>query len=517
MLNRANNLQRLQTTESWDIVVIGGGATGLGIAVDAAQRGYRVVLLEKNDFAKGTSSKSTKLVHGGVRYLAQGNLTLVMEALRERGYLLKNAPHLTKVQHFVIPVYSWFHLCFYGLGLLIYDLLAGKWSLGRTKILSRGTTLDHLPGIRQEGIKGGILYSDGQFDDARLAISLAQTATNQGAVVLNYFPVTKFLKNKDKIVGVEALDTISKQVYQIRTAIVINATGVFVDRIRTLDDPDVPPMVMPSQGVHLVIPKHFFPGREALMIPKTKDGRVLFAVPWQGVVIIGTTDTPLDTISDDPIALEAEVDFILDQFNRYREKYISRAAVHAVFAGLRPLVRTTTPTSKASRDHTLIHADSGLLSIVGGKWTTYRKMAQDAVDQAAVYAGLPSVQCQTQQLRLHGYTLRYNADDPRENYGSDKAAIERLIAKNPALRTPLHPDYPHTEAEVIWAVRNEMALQVEDILARRCRLLVADARAALAAAPRVAALMAHELGYDKQWEQQQIAAFSQLASSWRIN
>ena len=517
MLNRANNLQRLQTTEGWDIVVIGGGATGLGIAVDAAQRGYRVVVLEKNDFAKGTSSKSTKLVHGGVRYLAQGNLNLVMEALRERGYLLKNAPHLTKVQHFVIPVYSWFHLYFYGLGLLIYDLLAGKWSLGRTKILSRWSTLRHLPGIRPKGLKGGILYSDGQFDDARLAISLAQTATAQGAVVLNYFPVTKLVKIKEKIVGVEALDAITQQVYPIRAAIVINATGVFVDRIRALDDPDAPPIVMPSQGVHLVIPKSFFPAREALMIPKTKDGRVLFAVPWQGVVVIGTTDTPLDAISDDPTALDSEVDFILDQFNRYREKPITRTAVHAVFAGLRPLVRTSGPTSKASRDHLLIRTDSGLLSVVGGKWTTYRKMAQDVVDQAAVYAGLPPVHCQTQQLRIHGYTTRHSYDDAMQNYGSDVAGIERLIAKNPALRNRLHPDYPHTEAEVIWAVRNEMALQVEDILARRCRLLVTNARAAIAAAPRVAALMAQELGYDKQWEYQQVATFAQLASSWQID
>ena len=502
MLDRKKVLEKLKDTKPWDMVVIGGGATGLGIAVDAAHRGYRVVLLEKGDFAKGTSSKSTKLVHGGVRYLAQGNFKLVVEALRERGFLLKNAPHLTKVQYFVIPVYSRFYQWFYGLGLLLYDLLAGKLSLGKTKILGKQATLDRLPGIRQKGLKGGILYADGQFDDARMAITLALTAAAQGALVINYFPVTKLLKNDGKIVGVEGRDELTGDHYAVSTRVVINATGVFADRVLSMDQPNTTPLVMPSQGVHLVVHESVFPARDALMIPKTKDGRVLFAVPWQDAVVIGTTDTRLDQITDEPVALEKEIQFILDQFNRYREKPIGRSDIQSVFAGLRPLVYTAglANTAKASRDHTILQSDSGLLSIVGGKWTTYRKMAQDIVDLAAQKFGLPAVKCRTKHLKLHGT--------------SKNSLFEQLITENPHLAKRIHPDYPYTEAEVVWAVRYEMALHIEDILARRSRLLVINARAAIAAAPRVAALMARELGNDQQWEQQQIEAFHQLAKTW---
>ena len=502
MLDRRRALNKIKETPDWDMIVIGGGATGLGIAVDAAQRGYRVVLLEKGDFAKGTSSKSTKLVHGGVRYLAQGNLKLVVEALRERGLLLNNAPHLTKIQFFVIPVYSWFQLWFYGLGLSLYDLLAGKLSLKKTKILSRSATLDCLPGLRQQGLKGGIRYADGQFDDARLAVSLALTAADFGGVVVNYFSVTQLLKHHGKIVGVQARDELDGTLYHLRAQVVINATGVFADRILAMDQPNAAPVVMPSQGVHLVVPQSCFPAREALMIPKTKDGRVLFAVPWQNVVVMGTTDTYLDHIDEEPAALEQEIHFILDQFNRYRENPIDRSAIQSVFAGLRPLVFTagTANTAKASRDHTILQSDSGLLSVIGGKWTTYRKMAQDVVDMAAQKFGLPAVKCQTKHLKLH---------DTSKN-----SLLEQLITANPHLTQRIHPDYPYTEAEVVWAVRHEMALQIEDILARRSRLLVINAHAAITVAPRVAALMAKELGNDQQWEQQQVEAFRQLAKTW---
>lgn len=516
MLNRKQSLKQLNEQTQWDVTVIGGGATGLGIAVDAARRGYKVLLLEKNDFAKGTSGKSTKLVHGGVRYLAQGNIKLVMEALRERGFLLANAPHLTHTQYFVIPVYSIFYLLFYGIGLALYALLSGKKSLGKTKILSKKSTLDRLPGIRRKGLKGGILYADGQFDDARLAVTLALTAADHGAIILNYFRVSQLLKTEGRINGLEALDEISGQNYRIRASVVINATGVFADSILQMDNPGAVPIVMPSQGVHLVVNKSIFPAREALMIPKTKDGRVLFAVPWHDAVVIGTTDTPRDRIDEEPKALEEEINFILDQFNRYREKPIDRSDVSSVFAGLRPLVKVggTQNTAALSRDHTILVSESGLLSIIGGKWTTYRKMAKDAVDRSIVLGGLPAVKCMTGKLRLHGYDPQITYGDPLSVYGTDAKKILQLMTDNPDLQESIHPDYPYTKAEVMWSVRNEMALQAEDILARRSRLLYLDARAALQAAPGVVSLMAKELGRDEGWQQNQLRLFQQLAADW---
>lgn len=516
MLNRKQSLEQLKEQTQWDVAVIGGGATGLGIAVDAARRGYKVVLLEKNDFAKGTSGKSTKLVHGGVRYLAQGNIKLVMEALRERGFLLANAPHLTRTQYFVIPVYSIFYLLFYGIGLALYDLLSGKKSLGKTEILSKKATLDRLPGIRRKGLKGGILYADGQFDDARLAITLALTAADHGATILNYFRVSQLLKTEGHITGIEAIDEISGQTYRIQASVVINATGVFADSILRMDDPGAAPIVMPSQGVHLVVNKSIFPAREALMIPKTKDGRVLFAVPWHNAVVIGTTDTPRERIEEEPKALDEEINFILDQFNRYREKPIDRSKVSAVFAGLRPLVkvRGTKNTAALSRDHTILISKSGLLSIIGGKWTTYRKMAKDAVDRSILMGELPPVKCRTGKLRLHGYDPDIDYDDNLSVYGSDAAKILELMANNPELQERVHPDYPYTKGEVVWSIRHEMALQAEDILARRSRLLYLDARAALQAAPEVVSLMAKELGRSEDWQQEQLTRFQQLAAHW---
>jgi glycerol-3-phosphate dehydrogenase len=515
-LNRQEALDKIRQQINWDIVVIGGGATGLGIAVDAAKRGYKILLLEKNDFAKGTSSRSTKLVHGGVRYLAQGNIKLVIEALRERGFLLKNAPHLTRVQEFVIPTYSYWQKWYYGIGLGIYDLLSNRLSLGRPAILSKKSIIKLMPSILKKRLRGGISYKDGQFDDSRLAISLALTANDYGATLINYCGVVGLIKKENKVMGVVAVDDITEEKFEISAKSVINATGVFVDQVLAMDDPLSPHMLMPSQGVHLVVDKKFFSGSSALMIPKTSDGRVLFALPWHDQVVIGTTDTPLNLISEEPIALDEEIEFIIRNFNQYSELKISRDDIQSVFAGLRPLVKTSNAgsTALASRDHTIIVSKSNLITITGGKWTTYRKMAKDAVGNAAFVAKLPIVKCSTRQLRLHGYSEQIHYGDKLSVYGTDASKIRELIKENSTLGERVHPDFPYLKAEVVWAVRNEMAITIEDFLARRTRMLFLNAKAAIASASIVAEIMAAEMHRDEKWQQEQVADFSEMAQEY---
>lgn len=491
-MNRDAMLQQLQQTQEWDIVIIGGGATGLGAAVDAATRGYKTLLLEAYDFGKGTSSRSTKLVHGGVRYLAQGNIKLVMEALRERGYLLKNAPHLTSAAPFIVPAYKWFDKIFYGVGLKMYDLLAGKLSLGKTKLLSKKQTLEKLPGISSKKLKGGILYYDGQFDDARLTIDLASTAAKHGATILNYCEVTALSKENGKINTVSFEDVLNNKEYTVKTKIVINATGVFTDDIMQMDEPENDMLVFPSQGIHLVVDKKFFPGSNALMIPKTDDGRVLFAVPWHDKVVLGTTDTPIDTISFEPIPLEEEIAFVMLHANRYLAENIDRKDILSAFAGLRPLVRQKGAKSTAllSRDHTIIVSKSNLVTITGGKWTTYRRMAEDAVNNAAFAAKLPKKQCVTKDLSIGNAT----------NKGVDF----------------LQRGYTLSDDDIVRFTKEEMAMTVEDIIARRTRLLLLDAKAAIDIAPKVATVMAKTLGKDEQWIKEQLEDFLQVAHNYTI-
>ncbi|MGZ3928465.1 MAG: glycerol-3-phosphate dehydrogenase/oxidase, partial [Mucilaginibacter sp.] len=442
----------------WDIIVVGGGATGLGTALDAAARGYKTLLLEQADFAKGTSSRSTKLVHGGVRYLAQGNIGLVREALFERGLLLKNAPHLVKNVAFIIPNYDWFDRIFYSVGLGIYDLLAGRLSFGRTKHISKKEILERLPGIDPKGLYGGIVYHDGQFDDSRLAINLAQTCLEQGATVLNYFRVTGLVKNdQGKITGVTATDAETGVFYQLKSKLVINATGVFVDDLLQMDNPGRKPLVRPSQGVHLVIDRSFMPTHDALMIPKTDDGRVLFFVPWHDHLVVGTTDTPLNNHSLEPIALDAEIDFILKTAAKYLTKAPTRKDVLSVFAGLRPLAAPQDDFSKTkeiSRSHKLIVSGSGLVTITGGKWTTYRKMAADTVDQAIQTGKLNPKACTTQNLPIHGNQQCADWDDHLYVYGSDREKVLALTNENAGWANKLRPKYDYLQAEVIWAVRH---------------------------------------------------------------
>lgn len=499
-----------------DFVVIGGGATGLGVAVDAATRGYDVVLLEQADFAKGTSSRSTKLVHGGVRYLQQGDVALVLEALRERGLLRRNAPHLVRDLSFLIPCYRWWEAPFYTIGLIIYDLMAGRLSLGRSFCAGKGRTQSWMPALRQAGLKAGVVYHDGQFDDARLALNLARTAVDAGACVLNYMRVTGLLKEADKVAGVVGRDEESGREYQVRSRHVINATGVFADRILRMDEPDKPLMVRPSQGVHLVLDASFLRSDHALMIPKTSDGRVLFAVPWHGKVVVGTTDTLMDHPELEPVALEKEIRFILDTAAKYLSKAPGREDVLSVFAGLRPLAAPSTEkkTKEISRSHKLIRDKSGLITIIGGKWTTYRKMAEDTVDLALREATLTYRPCVTATYRIHGAMEKGDQGDPLSVYGTDAMSIRQLVASSAEMSERLHPDYPFTRGEVVWLIRNEMVLTLEDLLARRLRILFLDARAAMAMAEKVATILAAERGKDQAWADDQVKRFGRVAANY---
>ena len=504
----------------WDLIIIGGGATGLGVAVDAASRGFKTLLLEQSDFAKGTSSRSTKLVHGGVRYLAQGNIGLVIEALRERGILLRNAPHLVRNESFIIPNYTWVNAVFYSVGLSVYDLLAGKRSFGRSRLISKGEVLYRIPNISQIGLKAGVLYHDGQFDDARLAVSLALTAIEQGATLLNYCRVTALHKENNKIHGVTAIDQETGIAYHLKAKTVINATGVFVDDILLMDAPEASPMVRPSQGVHLVFDKSFLGPHDALMIPKTKDGRVLFAIPWHDRTLIGTTDTPLNAHQMEPRALEEEIQFILDTSAVYLTKIPTRKDVLSVFAGLRPLAAPqgeSQKTKEISRSHKLMLSPSGLVTITGGKWTTYRKMAEDTVDLAIQSAGLEKRFCKTKTLYLHGYHESVDWSDPFFVYGSDALSVKALTKENTAWKELLDPRLPYIAAEIIWATRFEMARTIEDVLARRTRALFLDARAAMSMAPAVAHLMATELKKDETWEKEQVVSFNSVAKNYLLS
>ncbi|MEH3115282.1 glycerol-3-phosphate dehydrogenase/oxidase [Pedobacter terrae] len=501
----------------WDIIIIGGGATGLGTALDAASRGYKTLLVEQADFSKGTSSRSTKLVHGGVRYLAQGDIGLVKHALKERGLLQQNAKHLVSREKFLIPCYDWFSVVKYLTGLTVYDWLAGKYSFGKSKFFSKKATLTLMPGIKAKGLKGSIRYYDGKFDDARLAINIAQTAIEKGASLLNYTKVTGLLKSGDTVTGIETEDMITGSSAKYNGKIVVNATGVFVDDILHMNNPDTKKMVRPSQGIHIVLEKSFLNSESALMIPKTSDGRVLFAVPWHEHLLVGTTDTPLHEHSLEPRALKEEVDFIMDTAATYFRQKPTEKDILSVFSGLRPLAAPTNgdanSTKEISRDHRLLVSAKGLITITGGKWTTYRLMAEETVNLAITHAGLKAKKCVTQNLSIHGNT-NHSDSSHLAIYGSDRIKIEALIKQNPDLEKPLHPAFPFMEAEVVWSARNEMAETVEDILSRRLRILFIDAQAAKDMAPRVAALLCEELSTDEKWEADQIETFNKLADGY---
>ncbi|MCC7261628.1 MAG: glycerol-3-phosphate dehydrogenase/oxidase [Candidatus Latescibacteria bacterium] len=519
-MERAKMVAQL-AERTWDLIVVGGGASGLGVAVDAQARGYRTLLVEQGDFAQGTSSRSTKLVHGGVRYLKQGNVSLVVEALRERGLIFRNAPHLVRDLAFVVPRYRWWEGPFYGVGLKLYDRLAGELQLAPSRLLDPRQTLEQIPNVETHHLLGGVVYHDAQFDDARMALALAQTAAGLGAVVLNYLRVEGLLKGGEMVEGVRVVDGESGHIHEVKGRVVVNATGVFSDGLRRLDEPAGRPLLAPSQGVHLVLDRAFLPGEAAIMVPQTDDGRVLFAIPWQGRVLVGTTDTPVAGPELEPRPLPEEVDFILRNAARYLRRDPTRADILSCFAGQRPLVqgkRAGRATKAVAREHTVLVSPSGLVSILGGKWTTYRRMAQDTVDAAALVAGLPARPCITEELRLHGWAARREGDtgweDPLHAYGAERPEVEAVLAAHPAWARLLHPRLPYRMGQVVWAARAEMARTLEDVLARRTRSLLLDARASVEAAPAVAGLLAAELGRDEAWARGQVEHYTRLAAGY---
>jgi len=513
-MNRAANLKTLGAAGTrLDMVIIGGGATGLGAAVDAAARGYAVALVDGSDFGKGTSSRSTKLVHGGVRYLQQGNISLVREALRERGRLARNAPHLVHDRAFVIPNYKWWEGPFYGIGMKVYDQLAGELGLASSMMLDREETIARIPTIETEHLTGGVVYHDGQFDDARLAVSLARTAASAGAILVNYCPCIGLVKRGGRVEGVRLRDAENGGEFEVRCRVVINATGVFVDGIRAMDEPGVRPIVAVSQGIHLVLPRRFLPGDAAIMVPRTDDGRVLFAVPWLDRVVVGTTDTPRAAPLLEPRALKEEKRFVMTHARRYLITDPTPEDVCSVFAGMRPLVAVegAEGTASLSREHTILVSEAGLVTITGGKWTTYRQMAEDVVNQVESHLGLAHTPCSTEDMRVHGWSEKENPAPNLQPYGSDADAVTDIFAEDATFAERVHPAFPFQRGEIIWHVRHEMARTVEDVLARRTRGLVLDARAAIEAAPAVAAIMADALGRDAVWQAAQVETFTALA------
>ena len=519
-MNRELMLNKLEAVnQPFDFVIIGGGASGIGIVLEAVSRGYSAVLFEKSDFVKSTSSKSTKLVHGGVRYLAQGDVALVREACVERGLLLRNAPHLVRSQPFVIPAFGWFDEFLYTIGLTLYDLMAGRYSLRRSKRISKKQVLSYLPTLKENKLTAGILYYDGQFDDARLAINVLQTATGLGAVVVNHMPVEALIKDGDgKLQGVKVKDLFSEKSFNVKGRFVINATGVFADDILRMDRPGMQPTMRPSQGIHIVLDKSFLPGDHAIMIPDTDDGRVLFAVPWHGRVVVGTTDTPIDQSSLEPVAKEEEIEFLLSTYGRYLKEAPERSDVLSIFAGLRPLAATKNnngkKTKEISRNHKIIVSSSGLMTMIGGKWTTFRRMAEDIISRAEKVNRLKRTRSVTRKMKVRGYKESVDMNDPYYVYGTDRDAMLDLVKGNPALGEFLSESLQIIKAQVVWAVREEMAMTVEDVLSRRTRCQLLDARESIRIAPMVAILMAKEMGKDQQWIRDQVSAYEVVTRNY---
>ncbi len=503
----------------WDVVVVGGGAAGLGCALDAVSRGLKTILIEKGDIAQSTSSKSTKLIHGGVRYLAQGNIRLVKEALKERGILLKNASHIVHKKKFIIPVYSYSSLIWYGIGLKIYDLLSGKWSLGKSQMFTRAQAIPLLDGINKNGLRGAVTYWDGQFDDTRLAVSLMRTIADHGGEVITYCACDEFIFDaQGQISGIKCKDQISGNSFSIQAKVVINATGVFTDQLQQKADSSLSATVKASKGVHIVTDKKILADDNAMLIPHTSDGRVLFAVPWHNKLIIGTTDTPEKEITENPKADQQDIDYILKQWNQYSEIPLKKEHIQSVFAGLRPLAakgKEGKKTKEISRGHEVIVSSKGLISIIGGKWTTYRKMGEDVLDLIIGSGLLKGDASHTKTLEIHGHTASLNHSF--SIYGTDADEIIKMVALHPELGKKIHPALPYTLAEVIWCIRNEMVMTLEDVLSRRLRCLLLDTQATVSCAKQVAEIMAHELGKDEAWIEHQLKDFYKTAEDYQVN
>ena len=515
-MNRKDSIIKLNKVLQWDVVIIGGGASGLGIALDASKRGYKTLLLEKHDFAKGTSSRSTKLIHGGVRYLQNGDITLVIESLKERGILKRNAPHLVQDLSFVIPTYDWWASPFYGIGMKIYDMMAGKLGLGKSEIISKEETEKLIPNISKKGLRGGVIYHDGQFDDSRMAITLALSADSKKTTLLNYCNVEGLIKKDGEIIGLNFTDLINSKKYQIKSKVVINATGVFAEEIIRMDQPKIEKMIQPSQGVHIVLERRFLKSKHAILIPQTSDGRVLFAVPWKNYVVVGTTDTHVKKASEEPKALNEEIDFILKNAGKYMSVKPKRDEIKSVFAGLRPLAATSNKqsTKEVSRSHKIDISPSGLISVLGGKWTTYRKIAEDALNTAISINKLKKKKCKTERTKLFGFKRNVSWSDPMHVYGSMKKKVESLGGIND--NKSLSKKFYISNNIIEWSIIHEMALTVEDILARRTRCVFLDSKESKRISPVVAQKMADVLGEDDKWIDAELKKFNKLIKNYIV-
>ncbi|MBL29867.1 MAG: FAD-dependent oxidoreductase [Flavobacteriaceae bacterium] len=517
-MNRTKSLSKITSNKEWDIVIIGGGASGIGTAIDSASRGHKTLLIEKYDFSKGTSSRSTKLIHGGVRYLQNGDVSLVIEALKERGILRSNAPHLVKDLSFVIPSYDWWSSPFYGIGLKIYDMMSGDFGIGTSTIIDKEETEKLIPNVNKKGLKGGVIYFDGQFDDSRMAISLAQTAENYGATIINYFEAIDLIKSSDNsISGLRTRDLLKNRTHEIKSKVIINATGVFSDSVMKMDNQKSLKMIQPSQGVHIVLEKKFLNSDHAIMVPHTTDGRVLFAVPWHKYVILGTTDTTVNTAKIEPQALNEEIDFIISNAGKYMTTKPKKKDIKSIFVGLRPLARidNSQTTKEISRHHKINISTSGLISILGGKWTTYRKIGEDATNSAEIVGGLKRIPSKTKKIKIHGYKLNPNFDDPLYIYGSDKNKILNISSNRDSNRS-LSKELFITKNQILWAIRYEMAITLEDILARRTRCLFLNVVETEKLVDEVLSIMAKELKKDGSWMEQQKLSFLSLSKKYKL-
>ena len=518
-MSRDRMLERAMQMRPWDVIVVGGGCTGIATALDAAGRGYRTLLVERGDFTGGTSSRSTKLIHGGVRYLRQRRVQMVYGALRERHRLWRNAPHLVDSLPLIVPAYRWWERPYYGVGLMVYDALAGRRGLGRSRVVGKRECGRHVStlarrNLRGGNLRGGVLYHDGQFDDARLGWTLLRTAANFGAVAVNYAEAVALRSARGRIRGVRLRDRVGGDEWVALGGVVINATGPSSDALRELDDVRDGSGVVLSRGAHIVVSSAFLPGDTAVLIPSTDDGRVLFAIPWHGHVLIGTTDVPVPEPVSEPVPTAAELDYLIDHGSRYLTRPLARSDILSAWAGLRSLAAVDAgagDTATLSRDHAVSVSRRGLVTVVGGKWTTCRKVAQDTIDVAAEVAGLSPAPSVTARLRVHGYSRRRAVRAPWKVYGSEAGAVHALEAADDRLAALMHPSLPYRLSQAVWAARHEMAVRVEDVLARRTRTLFLNARAALSAAPEVARVMAAELGHGENWVEDEVRSFGALA------
>lgn len=518
-MERNKHISRLKKNDTFDLLVIGGGATGSGIAVDAASRGMKVLLVEKNDFAEGTSSRSTKLIHGGVRYLEKAfkhldkeQYSFVKEGLYERGVILKNAPHLTNKIKFVTPLYKWIELPYVFAGLKLYDILSGKMRLGKSRLLLKKETLEKLPIVNNDGLKGGVLYYDGQFNDSRMAVMLVKTAVNYGATVLNHMEVTNLIKENNLISGVWLKDNISGETYTAKGIAVVNATGAYADFVRKMDSEEAEPVLKVSSGIHIVLDKKFAPTEYGMMIPETEDGRIIFVLPWEGHALVGTTDDPA-VIRDHPNVTENEIEYVLKQIGKYYKNPPEKKDILSAWSGIRPLVKDpdAKTTEEILRNHYIEVSKSKLVTITGGKWTSYRHMAEDVVDRVISEFSLKAGPCITPDLKIAGGE-NFNSEDYKllqqkykidydialhlhRSYGSLAEDVIGSTKKEKAFER-LDSSHPYIEAEVYYCVKNEMAVHVVDFLIRRIPLGLLDIKAAKYASKRVLEIMRSILDWD---------------------